>query len=184
MKRILPAVLLAATALTACNKGGNHSDIDKEMDAYQASAASADAAALKEGADFLARTAKEPGVVSLPSGLMYKVISSPDPKAPQPKSDDTVTVMYEGTLVNGHVFDSSYARGQPATFPLGRVIQAWQMGIPLMHKGDTYMLYVPSSLGYGDQGMGSDIPPNSVLVFKVQLLDIGGKTPPAPQPVM
>ncbi len=185
MKRRFAIALLATTAiaLTACNKTGSQSSLDKELDAYQASAAAADAVALKANQDFLAATARQPGVISLPSGLMYKVLSSPDPKAPQPTASDTVTVNYEGSLVNGHVFDSSYARGQPATFPLGRVIEAWQVGIPLMHKGDTYMLYVPSALGYGAQGMGADIPPDSVLVFKVQLLDIGGKTPPEPQPV-
>lgn len=172
---LFAATLVLPLALTACGRAMDHSEIDKEMDAYAASQAAAESAATKANADFLAKAAKTPGVVTLPSGLMYRIVSDPNPNAPQPSPNDTVTIMYEGTLVDGKVFDSSYARNQPATFPLPRLIKAWQIGIPLMHKGDTYMLFVPPELGYGAEGAGEDIPPNSPLIFKIQLLDIQGK---------
>ncbi len=105
---------------------------------------------------------------------MYKVVSSPDPAGAKPAATDTVKINYEGKLVNGQVFDSSYARNEPATYPLPKLVPAWQMAVPMMHKGDTWMLYVPPALGYGERDMG-EIPPNSVLVFKIQLLDINPK---------
>jgi len=169
------ALLMCGAAVLLAGCGDRHGDIEKEMAAYQASADAAAATNLKAGQDYLAKVAKEPGIITLPSGLMYKVVSNPDPAAPQPSVHDTVTVNYEGALIDGHVFDSSYARNQPATFPLDRVILGWQTSIPLMHVGDTFMLYVPPKLGYGEQDQGSDIPANSVLVFKVQLLGINGK---------
>ena len=171
MKAGIAALLTAGLILGACS---DKSDMDKAFAEQEAAASSLAAASQVANAAFLAKTAKEAGVVTLPSGLMYKVLSSPNPAAPQPTAQDTVTVNYEGKLVDGTIFDSSYQRNQPATFPLGRVVEAWQIGIPLMHQGDTYMLYVPAKLGYGDKDMG-EIPPNSVLVFKVQLLGIGGK---------
>ena len=161
-------VLVALLSLGACQK--SQDSMDKAFAEQEAEAAKAVAANVA----FLSNIAKEPGVVTLPSGLMYKVVSSPNPTAPQPTAEDTVTVNYEGKLVDGTIFDSSYKRNQPATFPLGRVVEAWQIGIPLMHTGDTYMLYVPAKLGYGERDMG-EIPPNSTLVFKVQLLGIQGK---------
>lgn len=167
------AIALTATLLSAA-ACSNKSDMDKAFAEQEAAASSIAAANQVANAAFLAKTAKEAGVVTLPSGLMYKVIATPNPSAPQPTAQDTVTVNYEGKLVDGTVFDSSYQRNQPATFPLSRVVEAWQIGIPLMHQGDTYMLYVPAKLGYGEKDMG-EIPPNSVLVFKVQLLGIGGK---------
>ena len=181
-KILIPAAVAMALPLAACQPS-----VDEVMAEYQASAAAETARAeasraaeapkiIQAGKDFLAKTAEEPGVVTLPSGLMYKVLSSPNPKAPHPTVNDIVSVNYEGTLVDGTVFDSSYERGQPAQFPLNRVVQAWQIGIPLMHKGDTIMLYVPSELGYGDKATPDDrIPANSVLVFKVELLSIQGK---------
>ncbi|EGF92246.1 FKBP-type peptidyl-prolyl cis-trans isomerase fkpA [Asticcacaulis biprosthecium C19] len=175
--RLLIACTLAALALptflAACSR--DDASLEKELAAYQASADAQAAANLQAGKDFLAKTAKEPGVVTLPSGLMYKVLANPNPTAPQPKVTDKVTVNYEGKLIDGRIFDSSYARNQPASFPLNQVVPAWQIGIPLMRKGDSYMLYVPSDLGYGERAMGDDIPANSVLVFKVELLDIQAK---------
>ncbi|ESQ74830.1 FKBP-type peptidyl-prolyl cis-trans isomerase [Asticcacaulis sp. AC402] len=173
--RLITVCALAAFTLNGCDRK-EASVVEKEMAAYQAELEAAQAKYAKAGEDFLAKTAKEPGVVTLPSGLMYKVLSNPNPNAPQPKITDTVTVNYEGKLVDGRIFDSSYARNQPASFPLNRVVEAWQIGIPLMHKGDSYMLYVPSKLGYGERDMGNgEIPANSVLVFKVELLDIQAK---------
>ena len=170
----LRTVLLVAAAAGVLVVSGCNKAADKGAGAD--AAATADAAAnLKAGEDFLAKTAKEPGVVTLPSGLMYKVVESPNPSAPKPAMTDMVKVHYEGRLASGKVFDSSYDRGTPAVFPVNKVVEGWQIGIPLMHKGDTYMLYVPAKLGYGDKDLSPDIPPNSALVFKVQLLDIQGK---------
>ncbi len=136
---------------------------------------SAAAQNLKVGHDFLAKIAKEPGVVVLPSGVMFRTVSrSPTPGA-QPTVADTVTIHYEGKLITGSVFDSSYARNAPASFPLGRLIPAWQDAIPHMHVGDEIVLYTPPSQAYGERDLGPDIPPNSTLIFRVQLLGIAGK---------
>lgn len=172
----------ALLGLTACQPS-----VDKAMEQIQASKDAEDSAMaveagknLEAGKAFLAKIAKEPGVITLPSGLMYKVVSSPNPKAAKPTINDTVAVMYEGRLIDGKVFDSSYERGEPAQFPVNQVVPGWQEGIPLMHKGDTYMLYVPADLGYGDRRTpGDKIPPNSALVFKVELLAIQGEQAPS-----
>ena len=166
------ASVLTSVALAGC--GQSMDEVQKEIDKQEAEASVSAAANAKAGQAYLADIAKQPGIVTLPSGLMYKVVSSPDPKGAQPAATDTVKANYEGKLVNGHVFDSSYARNEPATFPLPRVVPGWQQAVPLMHKGDTWMLYVPPSLGYGERDMG-EIPPNSVLIFKIQLLDINPK---------
>ncbi len=166
---ILP--LIAVLALAGC--GQSMDSVDKEMARREAQDAAAASANLKTGQEFLAKVSKEPGVVTLPSGLMYKVVSAPDPNAPKPSADATVKINYEGKLVDGTVFDSSYERGTSATFPLSRLVKAWQVALPMMHKGDTWMLYVPAELGYGQADMGA-IPPNSTLVFKIQLLDFQG----------
>lgn len=164
------ASLVLAVMLAACSQSDSSANA-KAMEAYQASLDAAASANLKAGQAYLAKIAQQPGIVTLPSGVMYKVISrSPEP-GPQPTIDDTVTINYEGKLIDGTVFDSSYARHQPATFPLNRLIPAWQEAIPQMHVGDEIMLYVPSSQGYGERDMG-EIPPNSALVFHIQLLGI------------
>jgi len=126
---------------------------------------------LKAGQKFLAQVAKQPGVVKLPDGVLYRVVArSPSPGA-QPTVADTVTIDYEGKLVNGTVFDSSYARGEPAALPLDRLVPAWQEVIPLMHVGDEVILYTPPAAAYGDRDLG-EIPPNSTLVFRVHLIGI------------
>nr|WP_303827118.1 FKBP-type peptidyl-prolyl cis-trans isomerase [Asticcacaulis taihuensis] len=126
---------------------------------------------LQKGQEFLAQTAKVPGVSVLPSGVMYKIVSrSPNPGA-QPTVADNVTINYEGKLLDGSVFDSSFARNEPANFPLGRLISAWQQVIPLMHVGDEIILYTPPTSAYGERDLG-EIPPNSTLIFRVQLLGI------------
>ncbi len=130
---------------------------------------------LKIGKEFLTTTAKVPGVVALPSGVLYKLVSrAPSPGA-QPTVADTVTINYEGKLISGSVFDSSYARNEPASFPLGRLISAWQQVIPLMHVGDEIVLYTPPTSAYGERDLSPDIPPNSTLIFRVQLLGIAGQ---------
>lgn len=119
--------------------------------------------------DFLLTNKSEEGVVSLPNGLQYKILQAGSGEKPTPS--DTVTVDYEGTLVDGEVFDSSYKRGQPAQFGVSQVIPGWTQALQLMQEDATWMLYIPSDLAYGARGVGS-IPPNSVLIFKVHLLKI------------
>lgn len=131
---------------------------------------------LKDGQTFLAKTAKEPGVVKLPTGVLYRIVSrSPNPGA-QPSVANTVTIDYEGKLLNGKVFDSSYARNEAAHFPLSRLVAAWQEVIPQMHVGDEVILYTPPSEAYGDRDLSPDIPPNSTLIFRVHLIGIDSQT--------
>jgi FKBP-type peptidyl-prolyl cis-trans isomerase FklB len=122
---------------------------------------------------FLAENAAKEGVTTLPSGLQYKVLT--EGTGPKPTVSDTVTVHYRGTLIDGTEFDSSFSRNEPATFPLGRVIKAWTEGLQLMGQGAKWTLYVPPDLGYGAQGAGEKIPPQSALVFEVELLDVKAK---------
>ena len=118
--------------------------------------------------DFLLNNAHAPGVRTLPSGLQYKVVQS-GPPGPSPKPGDMIKVHYEGALVSGKVFDSSFARAKPALMPLADLVPGWMEAIPMMRVGDEWMLYVPPDLGYGTQGIGP-IPGNSVLVFRIKLL--------------
>ncbi|MFT3741621.1 MAG: FKBP-type peptidyl-prolyl cis-trans isomerase [Gammaproteobacteria bacterium] len=119
---------------------------------------------------FMQENEKKPGVVTLPSGLQYEVITPGEGKKPGPR--DTVTVDYEGKLLNGTVFDSSYKRGQPATFPVNGVIAGWQEALQLMNTGATWMLYIPSNLAYGKTGAGGLIGPDETLIFKVHLISV------------
>jgi FKBP-type peptidyl-prolyl cis-trans isomerase FklB len=130
----------------------------------------------KAGAEFLANNKTQKGVNSLPSGLQYKVVEAGKGGA-SPKADDFVTVDYEGKLINGTVFDSSYQRGQPANFQLSQVIQGWQQALQKMQVGDVWELYIPPELAYGARGLGQAGPigPNETLVFKVHLQGIGKK---------
>ena len=123
----------------------------------------------QEGANFLKENAAREGVTTTASGLQYEVLVKGD--GPMPADTSEVEVHYEGSLMDGTVFDSSYERGEPISFPLNRVIAGWTEGVSLMPVGSTYMLYIPSELGYGSQGTGP-IPPNSVLIFKIELLGI------------
>lgn len=134
--------------------------------AQTAAPAPAPAAAAADPAQFLAANAKAPGVISLPSGLQYKVVQSGQ-GGPTPKPGDIIKVQYEGSLTSGKVFDATEP-GKSALMPLEGLIPAWMEAIPKMHVGDEWLLYTPPSLGYGPQGAGP-IPPNSVLVFKVKL---------------
>lgn len=138
--------------------------------AYQAAQAKKGADNLSTGKAFLAKNAKKAGVKVTASGLQYEVVKLGT--GPKPAATDTVKVHYEGTLIDGKVFDSSIARGQPATFPLNGVIRGWTEGLQLMPVGSKYKLYVPSELGYGERGAGDSIGPNAVLVFDVELLSI------------
>jgi len=120
-----------------------------------------------KGEAFLAANAKKDGVVTLPSGLQYKVIE--EGSGPKPTAEDRVTVHYRGTLVDGTEFDSTYSRNQPATFPLKSVITGWAEGVQLMPEGSRYEFFIPAKLGYGAGGTGK-IGPNSALIFEVELL--------------
>ena len=125
-----------------------------------------------EAKAFLAQNAKQPGVVVLPDGLQYKILHSGPTTGLKPHINDEVKINYEGKLINGKVFDSSYERGQPAAMPLNRLIKAWQEALPMMRPGDVWMLYLPPKLGYGAEGAGGGtIPPNAVLIFKIELID-------------
>lgn len=119
---------------------------------------------------FMEHNKTRAGITTTASGLQYEVIK--DGSGGKPTLADTVTVHYKGQLASGHVFDSSYDRGEPATFPLGRVIAGWQEGLQLMPEGSHYRIYVPYELGYGERGAGQDIPPYSPLIFDVELVSV------------
>ncbi len=125
---------------------------------------------MKEGEEFLAKNKKKPGVVTLPSGLQYKILKEGTGKTP--KATDTVITNYRGTLINGKEFDSSYRRGKPATFPVDQVIRGWTEALQLMKVGSKWQLFVPSELAYGPNGAGTDIGPNTTLIFEVELVGI------------
>ena len=124
---------------------------------------------LQAGEAFLAENAKREGVVSLPSGLQYRVLEPGSGK--QPAATDTVTVHYRGTLIDGTEFDSSYSRNKPATFRADRVIEGWREALQLMQEGAKWELFIPAGLGYGERGAGK-IQPNSTLIFEVQLIAV------------
>lgn len=123
-----------------------------------------------EGENFLAENAKKEGVVTLPSGLQYQVIKEGNGKSP--KATDQVKCHYEGTLINGKIFDSSYRRNEPATFPLNGVIAGWTEGLQLMKEGAKYRFFIPFNLAYGTRGAGQDIPPYAALIFDVELIEV------------
>lgn len=120
---------------------------------------------------FLATNAKAEGVITLPSGLQYKVVQSGPAGGASPRADDRVIVNYEGKLLDGTVFDSSYQSGHPATFVVGQLIPAWTLALQKMKPGDVWMLYAPPRLAYGEEGAGP-IPPNAALIFKIELIGI------------
>jgi len=131
-----------------------------------------------EGAKYLEENKKKPGVKTTASGLQYKVIK--EGTGAQPKATDMVTVNYRGTLIDGTEFDSSFKRGQPATFPVNGVIKGWTEALQLMKQGGKFQLFIPSNLAYGERAMGPDIGANSTLIFEVELQDV--KPPPTPAP--
>jgi FKBP-type peptidyl-prolyl cis-trans isomerase len=126
--------------------------------------------AKKEGEEFLAANKAKVGVMTLPSGLQYKVLA--EGNGAQPKPTDQVTVNYRGTLVDGTEFDSSYKRGEPVTFPVNEVIPGWSEALPLMKSGAKWQIVVPAGLAYGERGAGRDIPPNATLVFEIELIGV------------
>ena len=138
----------------------------KEMEKQQAMAAKNSEASKA----YLEANKKKDGVVTLPSGLQYKVIT--EGKGKQPKASDSVVAHYRGTLINGTEFDSSYKRNEPATFPVAGVIKGWQEVLPLMKEGSKWQVYIPSELAYGERGAGNAIGPNEALIFDIELLSV------------
>ena len=142
----------------------------KQEEKQRAAAAEAGKAAREAGEKYLAENAKKEGVVTLPSGLQYKVLTEGNGK--KPKATDKVKCHYEGMLIDGTLFDSSIQRDEPATFPLNGVIAGWTEGLQLMAEGSKYRLFIPYNLGYGERGAGASIPPYAALVFDVELIEV------------
>jgi FKBP-type peptidyl-prolyl cis-trans isomerase len=151
------AALLCALSVAACGSSAE----DK----------AAAAANLSAGQAFLAQNAKKEGVRTTASGLQYRVLKSGPADGRRPKPEDEIKIHYEGKLLSGEVFDSSFERGSPAAFPLGSLIPGWIEGLQLMRPGDEWELVVPPALGYGEEETGP-IPGNSVLIFRIQLIDV------------
>lgn len=135
-----------------------------------AAAAEAGKAAREAGEKFLAENAKKPGVKVTASGLQYEVLTEGTGK--QPKATDTVRCHYEGTLIDGTIFDSSYKRNEPCDFGLNQVIKGWTEGVQLMSEGAKYRFYIPFNLAYGERGAGGSIPPYAALIFDVELITV------------
>lgn len=147
------ALIVGGVCLTACNK---------DDDYYQQN--------YEQGIAFLEENAKQEGVVVTKSGLQYRVIKEGDGK--KPNRNSTVKCNYEGKLLNGTIFDSSYKRNEPSVFKVSDLIPGWTEGLQLMKEGSTYRLYIPYNLGYGDYNVGGIIPPYSTLIFDVELLEV------------
>ena len=142
----------------------------EQEDKQRATAAEAGKVAKAAGESFLADNAKKEGVVVLPSGLQYQVLKEGNGK--KPSATDQVKCHYEGTLIDGTIFDSSYQRNEPATFGLNQVIAGWTEGVQLMSEGAKYRFFIPYNLAYGERGAGAQIPPFAALVFDVELLKV------------
>ena len=142
----------------------------EQEDKQRAAAAEAGKVAKAAGESFLAENAKKEGVVVLPSGLQYQVLKEGNGK--KPSATDQVKCHYEGTLIDGTIFDSSYQRNEPATFGLNQVIAGWTEGVQLMSEGAKYRFFIPYNLAYGERGAGAQIPPFAALVFDVELLKV------------
>jgi FKBP-type peptidyl-prolyl cis-trans isomerase FklB len=126
--------------------------------------------AKQAGEDFLAKNKKKDGVISLPSGLQYKVLLTG--KGKKPSIDSSITAHYRGKLINGQEFDSSYRRKSPATFNVNQVIAGWKEVLPLMHEGDKWQVFIPAALAYGERGSGATIGPNEALIFDIELIKV------------
>ena len=143
----------------------------QQVAAYlQAKEAEKGKAAREAGEHYLAENAKKEGVVVLPSGLQYQVLTATEGR--KPAATDNVKCHYEGRLTDGTVFDSSYRRGEPATFPLNGVIAGWTEGLQLMGEGSKFRFFIPYHLAYGERGAGASIPPYAALIFDVELLEV------------
>jgi len=160
------ADILSGNDLEISAEDANH----KAQVFLQESAAKMAAKAQEAEAKFLAENGERDGVVSRPSGLQYEIIK--EGKGKVPKATDKVVAHYEGRLLDGKIFDSSYKRGQPAAFPVNGLIKGWQEALQLMPVGSKWRLFIPSNLGYGARGAGKDIPGGATLIFELELLEI------------
>jgi peptidylprolyl isomerase/FKBP-type peptidyl-prolyl cis-trans isomerase FklB len=149
--------MAGVVVLAACGRGESGADIEERA---------------RAAAFFMTSNARAPGVQTLPSGLQYKVVTSGPPGGESPDSNDLVSVNYEGALTDGTVFDSSFGRGAPYVTTPEQVVPGWTEALQRMKVGDEWLLYVPPELGYGVEGGPPTIPPNAVLVFRIQLLDV------------
>jgi peptidylprolyl isomerase/FKBP-type peptidyl-prolyl cis-trans isomerase FklB len=156
MRLALIALAAGLFLLTACQRGPDPKVLAANVEAEKT---------------FLAKNASEPGVRTLPSGLQYQVMKSGPADGVRPLPGDQIKVHYEGKLLSGEVFDSSYDRGVPAVMPLDGLIPGWVEALQLMRPGDEWRIFVPATLGYGDEG-GGPIPPGATLVFRIQLIDV------------
>ncbi len=147
-------------------------EVQAKMEAKVAAIAAANK---KVGDEFLAQNKTKEGVVTLPSGLEYKILKAGD--GPKPTATDIVECNYRGTLIDGKEFDSSYKGGKPVSFPVNGVIKGWTEALQLMPVGSKWELFIPANLAYGERAAGADIPPNSTLIFEVELLSIKPKQP-------
>ena len=171
------------TALTEDQARATLMEVQNEMrKKQQEQMQQAGEASKKEGAAFLAANKSKDGVITLPSGLQYKILTQGT--GPKPTAGDSVVCNYRGTLINGTEFDSSHKRGEPATFPVSGVIKGWTEALQLMPVGSKWQLFVPSDLAYGERSPAPEIGPDSTLIFEVELLSIqnrsAGQTPQAP----
>ncbi len=163
------------TALTEEEAQAAMKEMQQEIGKQQQEKQSALGAGNKKvGEAFLAANKSKEGVVTLPSGLQYKILKAGS--GPKPTKDDSVVCNYRGTLIDGKEFDSSYKRGQPATFPVTGVIKGWTEALQLMPVGSKWQLFIPPDLAYGERGAGADIGPDSTLVFEVELMSIQEKS--------
>ena len=154
MRLLLAAAVVAALAFTGCDRGQPAAQVSPEAQA------------------FLDKNKAEPGVKTTASGLQYKVVRAGPADGRRPQPGDEVKVHYQGTLLDGTVFDSTYQQGAPAVFEVGQLVEGWNEALQLMRPGDEFLLYVPPGLAYGDEGAGGVIPPGAVLVFRMELLDV------------
>jgi FKBP-type peptidyl-prolyl cis-trans isomerase FklB len=162
------------TLLTEAEARAAINELQNELRKKQLEAAKAEADKnAKEGEAFLAANKAKEGVVTLESGLQYKILKAGD--GPKPTLEDTVVCNYSGTLIDGAEFDSSYKRNQPATFAVKGVIKGWTEALQLMPVGSKWQLFVPASLAYGPRSVGTLVRPNSTLIFEIELLSIKGK---------
>ena len=172
-KRLMSLMLISCAALMACQPAGANQD-KSLMDGVDGKAAEAPLDANGQAAkEFLEKNKSAQGVVTTASGLQYAVISKGPETGPKPAVDSMVQVNYEGKLLNGEVFDSSFARGEAAEFEVGRLIPAWVEALQMMRPGDEWTIWVPPAIGYGAEG-GGPIPPNSLLIFRMKLEKIVG----------
>lgn len=169
-RRLFLTAALASVAATAasCSRAQTPGSTSGSAADELADATRATAVAARE---WMTRNGRQPGVQTLPSGVQYRVVTSGPATGPHPGRSDDVKVHYEGALTDGTVFDSSFQRGVPAIMPLSSLIPAWQEIVPMMRRGDEWTVYVPPSQGYGREGRPPVIPPDAVLVFRLQLMD-------------